>query len=125
MTHAASPGPLGAPSPDLTPVKFSRLTRRGVILGLSTSQLTVVGTAAGILVVALYAGGGTAVAISSPVLVLCAVLAWVSAGGRKLVEWLPIVGRWSRRSVSGQLLYRRRIMKPRPAGTLALPGDAA
>jgi hypothetical protein len=29
------------------------------------------------------------------------------------------------RSTGGQLLFRRRIVKPRPAGTLALPGDAA
>src|SRR4051812_37767904 len=122
MTHAPSPGRPGAPSPGLTPVKFSRLTRRGVVLGLSTSQLIVVGIATGTLVVGLYAGGGTAVAISSPVLLMAAGLAWVSAGGRKLVEWLPIVARWCRRSASGQLLYRRRVMKPRPAGTLALPG---
>ncbi len=33
--------------------------------------------------------------------------------------------RWLWRSTGGQLLYRRRIVKPRPAGTLALPGDAA
>ena len=49
----------------------------------------------------------------------------MTAGGRKLIEWLPVVGRWVWRSSGGQLLYRRRIVKPRPAGTLALPGDAA
>ena len=29
------------------------------------------------------------------------------------------------RTYLGQLIYRRRVIKPRPAGTLALPGDAA
>ena len=34
-----------ATEPGLTPVKFSRLTRRGVLLGLSGPQLALVGTA--------------------------------------------------------------------------------
>jgi hypothetical protein len=59
------------------------------------------------------------------VLFVCAVLAWVSVSGRKLVEWLPVVARWAWRYAGGQLLFRRRIVRPRPVGTLALPGDAA
>ena len=43
---------------ELAPVKFSRLTRRGVLLGLSGSQLVVVGVGAIVLVFALYFGGG-------------------------------------------------------------------
>ena len=110
---------------DLAPVKFSRLTRRGVILGLSASQLMVVGIGAASLVLSLYAGGGSALLVSAPVILVCAALAWVGVGGRKLIEWLPIAARWLWRSTGGQLIYRRRIVKPRPAGTLALPGDAA
>ena len=109
---------------ELTPVKFSRLTRRGVLLGLSAAQLVVVAIGAAALVVALYVGGRMPLVLSPWVLV-CAALALVTAGGRKLIEWLPVVGRWVWRSSGGQLLYRRRIVKPRPAGTLALPGDAA
>jgi hypothetical protein len=110
---------------DLAPVKFSRLTRRGVTLGLSASQLVIVGIGAASLVLSLYAGGGSALVVAAPVLLVCAVLAWVGVGGRKLIEWLPITGRWLWRSTGGQLIYRRRIVKPRPAGTLALPGDSA
>src|SRR5215217_1491307 len=110
---------------DLAPVKFSRLTRRGVILGLSAAQLVVVGIGAVSLVLSLYAGGGSALLVSAPVILVCAALAWVGVGGRKLIEWLPITGRWLWRFTGGQLIYRRRIVKPRPAGTLALPGDAA
>src|SRR3954470_17631697 len=110
---------------ELAPVKFSRLTRRGVLLGLSGSQLVVVSVGAVTLVFALYFGGGASLMYVAPILLLCAALAWVGVGGRKLVEWLPIVTRWQWRSTGGQLLFRRRIANPRPAGTLALPGDAA
>lgn len=110
---------------ELSPVKFSRLARRGVLLGLSWPQLVAIGFGAAVLVFALYAGGGSALAYASPVIAGSAVLAWVSVGGRRLVEWMPVGVVWFRRSVGGQLLFRRRIATPRPAGTLALPGDAA
>lgn len=110
---------------DLTPIKFSRLTRRGVILGLSAPQLVVVAVGALTLILTLYVGGGAALILALPVILICTALAWVGIDGRKLIEWLPIVGRWLWRSAGGQLLYKRRIVNPRPAGTLALPGDAA
>ena len=110
---------------ELSPVKFSRLTRRGVLLGLSGSQLVVVGIGAFVLVFALYFGGGASFLYVAPLLLVCAALAWIGVGGRKLIGWLPVVSRWIWRSTGGQLLFRRRIVKPRPVGTLSLPGDAA
>ncbi|WP_202961788.1 SCO6880 family protein [Bifidobacterium psychraerophilum] len=41
------------------------------------------------------------------------------------MEWLPVDSWWLWRSTGGQLLYRRRIVQPRPEGTLALSGDMA
>ena len=108
--------------PGLTPIKFSRLTRRGVLLGLSGPQLAVMGLAAGSLVLALYVG---AVVLAVPVIAFCMTLAFAKVGGRTLIEWAPIGTIWVWRSTGGQLGYRRRVLKPRPAGTLALPGDAA
>ncbi len=108
----------------LAPVKFSRLARRGVLLGLSAAQLAVVGVGAVGLVAALVAGG-MAPACATPLLAVCAALAFVRVGGRPVVEWLPVAAAWARRSATGQLEYRARISKPRPAGTLALPGDDA
>jgi hypothetical protein len=105
-----------------TPVKFSRLSRRGVLLGLSGLQLVAAGVGAAALVLGLYAG---AVVLSLPVIGVCAALAFGSAGGRQLIEWTPIGVRWLWRATGGQLVYRRRIVKPRPAGTLGLPGDSA
>src|SRR5437016_3413846 len=110
MTNHASAGDY-----ELSAVKFSRLTRRGVLLGLSGSQLVVASIGAVTLVFALYFGGGASLIYAVPILLVCAGLACGGVGGRKLVEWLPVVTRWIWRSTGGQLLFRRRIMKPRPA----------
>lgn len=116
-----------APSADheLAPVKFSRLARRGILLGLSGAQLVVVGVAAVSVVASLYTGGGASLAYVTPLVLVAAVVAFVGIGGRKLIEWLPILTRWMWRTGGGQRVYRRRVVTPRPAGTLALPGDAA
>ncbi|BDZ37610.1 hypothetical protein GCM10025863_02240 [Microbacterium suwonense] len=110
---------------DLVPVKFSRLTRRGVLLGLSLSQLVALGLGIGALVWAFYAGGGILIAFSAPVWLAAAAVVWIRIAGRAIVEWIPVVVWWMWKTTGGQLLYRRRVVKPRPAGTLALPGDMA
>lgn len=117
-THTTSDYPLAA-------VQFSRLTKRGIMLGLSLPQLIVLGVAVLTIVISLYLGGGLAFAWTAPVWATCSLLAVIPAGGRKVIEWVPILARWSARTYLGQLIYRRRAIKPRPAGTLALPGDAA
>ncbi|MFC8797003.1 SCO6880 family protein [Promicromonospora sp. NPDC057138] len=117
---APSTGQLGA-------VKFSRLSKRALILGLTATQLVTIGLGAVPLVVALYQGSGALYAI--PVLVLTAGAALVPWGGRHLIDWVPIAASWAWRTATGQLHYRARItnrqVRPRPAGTLALPGDTA
>jgi hypothetical protein len=110
---------------ELSPVKFSRLTRRGVLLGLSGAQLTILGIGVVAFVLALYAGGGTLALYAAPIWGACAALAWIPIAGRKAIEWVPVVGQWALRNFLGQSVFRRRVLKPRPAGTLALPGDAA
>ena len=109
----------------LRPVQFSRLTKRGILLGLSLPQLIALAAAVLILVAGLYLAGGQGFLFTSPAWATSALLAAVPVGGRKLIEWVPVVTRWVARSWAGQLIYRRRIIAPRPAGTLALPGDAA
>lgn len=110
---------------DLVPVKFSRLTRRGILLGLSLSQLITLGVGGASLVAAFYGGGGALFLITAPIWVLAAAITWIPVAGRPLVEWLPVACWWLWRTTGGQLAYRRRIVTPRPAGTLALPGGAA
>lgn len=109
---------------ELTPVKFSRLTRRGILLGLSLAQVIAIGIAGVVFVVALYLGEQAAL-YTAPVWVTALALAVVPVSGRKAVEWLPISAHWLWRTRAKQTSYRRRITRPRPAGTLALPGDAA
>jgi len=109
----------------LAPVQFSRLTRRGIMLGLSLPQLVVLGAALLTVVASLYTTGGKGMAWTSPAWVPLTLLAVIPAGGRKVIEWLPVLFRWSTRTFAGQLLFRKRVIRPRPAGTLALPGDAA
>lgn len=106
-------------------VSFSRLSRRGVLLGLSLPRLLAVAVSVATMVTSLYLGGGTLLALAAPGWVGGVILAWVPVSGRPLVEWIPIAARWGWRASAGQLVYRRRIVAPRPAGTLALPGDAA
>ncbi|KUF07796.1 SCO6880 family protein [Leucobacter sp. G161] len=110
---------------DLVPVKFSRLTRRGVLLGLSLSQLIALGLGVGSLVWAFYAGGGMFIAFSAPVWLSAAATAWIRISGRAIVEWIPVIFWWLWKTSGGQLLYRRRVVRPRPEGSLALPGDMA
>ena len=98
--------------PSLTPIKFSRLTRRGVLLGLSGPQLVMASLAAGTLIFGLYLG---AVIMTFPIILVFVVLGFVGVGGRRIVEWGPIGARWVWRSSGGQLLYRRRVVRPRPA----------
>lgn len=111
---------------ELVPVKFSRLTRRGILLGLSAAQLVTVGIAIATIITALYAGGGGMwLAYTAPIWATAVLLTWVPVAGRPVIEWVPVAGWWVYRTTIGQLLYRRRIVTPRPAGTLALPGDQA
>ena len=109
---------------DLSPVKFSRLTRRGIILGLSLPQVIAVSVAVLVFVASLYIGGPAAL-YTAPIWGTALALAVVPIGGRKMIEWVPITLHWMWRSRARQTSYRRKIVKPRPAGTLALPGDAA
>lgn len=113
------------PSTELAPVKFSRLTRRGILLGLSATQLVALAVAVATIVTAVYSGGGMLLAYTAPIWAVCVALTWVPVAGRPLVEWLPVGFWWLWKTTGGQLLYRRRIVTPRPEGTLALPGDMA
>jgi hypothetical protein len=116
------------PQPDVgfevAAVKFSRLTRRGLLLGLSVAQVTALSVAVVVFVTSLYLDGGV-VWWTSPIWAAALALTWLAIAGRKAVEWIPVWLHWAWRIVMRQTVYRRRIVTPRPAGTLALPGDAA
>lgn len=108
-----------------TTVKFSRLSRRGVLLGLSVPRLVAAALGVAVFVVALFAGGADAALAAAPAWLAAVALALVPVAGQHLADWLPLIAVWWMRRARGQTRYRARIGKPRPAGTLALPGDAA
>jgi hypothetical protein len=116
----ASPNDFG-----LHPVKFSRLTRRGILLGLSLPQLITAAGAAVTIIGALYFGGGTGLLWTAPLWGGAGAAVWLPVAGRKAIEWVPVAGHWAFRAAAKQTTFRSRLLAPRPAGTLALPGDAA
>ena len=106
------------PGYTLAPIQFSRLTRRGILLGLSLPQLVALAIGVLTLVTALYSAGASGIAWTSPIWGTATLVAAIPIGGRKIVEWVPITSNWLWRAARGQLTYRRRIIRPRPAGTL-------
>lgn len=105
--------------------RFGRRSQRGVLLGLSAWRVAVLGAGLSVFVVFLVAGGAVGLVVG---LVVCgpwAATVFVTVGGRPAADWFPIAGHWEARRLTGQTLWRAKPTQPRPAGTLALPGDAA
>jgi hypothetical protein len=102
-------------------VRFARLESRGLLLGLSGVQLGFAGAGLLVVVLALYSGGTEAALVAAPVWALLLALGLVSVGGRPLVGWLPVVGGWLTRRVSGAATQRTPMA--RPSG-LVVPGTS-
>lgn len=106
-------------------IRFARLPRRGLLLGFSASRLACIALAAGVLIPAMFIGNTTGALITTPVWAGLIALAFVRVGGKAAIEALPTAAHYVVRRAMGQTKYRARPEKPRPSGTLALPGDAA
>ena len=106
-------------------VRFARRPRRGLLLGLSAPRVACLAVAVGILIPAMFTAGALGGALTLPVWGGLCALAFIRVGGRIAVEAAPTAAHYVLRKVSGQSRYRVRPGKPRPAGTLALPGDGA
>jgi hypothetical protein len=106
-------------------IRFARLPRRGLLLGFSASRLACIALAAAVLIPAMFIGNTTGALITTPMWVGLIALAFVRVGGKAAIEALPTAAHYALRRATGQTKYRTRPEKPRPSGTLALPGDAA
>ena len=67
----------------LAPVQFSRLTKRGILLGLSAPQLIALSIALLTIVAALYTTGASGIAWTSPIWGIAALTAVIPIGGRE------------------------------------------
>lgn len=82
-------------------VRFGRLERRGLLLGLSGAQLALVGSSLIIVVAAGMAGGPAGLLLSAPGWGGALTLALLPVTGRPLTEVLPVVAPWAARRTRG------------------------
>lgn len=106
-------------------VRFGRCQSRGVLLGFSAARLIAIAVGLASAVVAMFSMGGIGLVVASPVWAGMFALAFVRWNGEAVADWLPNATHWLVRHTTKQTRFRAQISTPRPAGTLALPGDAA
>lgn len=106
-------------------VRFGRLERRGVLLGLSAPQLGAVGAAVGIAVTAVYTAGGSGLLVSSPVWGALLLVGTVTIAGRPMVAWLALVAAWQARRRFGLTRTAADTRAAADRAVLRLPGVAA
>lgn len=111
--------------PTLAAARFGARQRKGVLLGFSGPRLVALAGAMVAATVGLFVSGFTGLLFVSPVIVILVASALVALAGRTAVEWLPVASHWALRRALKQHVYAARPFAQRPAGTLALPGDAA
>jgi hypothetical protein len=83
------------------------------------------GVAAAVAIPSVYVGGLAGLALTSSLWGMAVLMAFLPVAGRRAAEWVPVYGHWLLRRARRQTTYQVRVPSTRPAGTLALPGDAA
>ncbi|MEU4300085.1 MULTISPECIES: SCO6880 family protein [Kitasatospora] len=107
-------------------VRFPARSRRGVLLGLSPAQLSVVGTAGALLLVTMVTTGLAGAVLATPLWALAAAAVLIRYHSRSVADWAPIVIRYYLRRAKGQLIWLARpTSRPRRDGLLHLPGTDA
>jgi len=96
-------------------VRFGRLERRGLLLGLSAAQVVVLGVALVVAVAAVYTAGMAGVVATAPVWLPLAVAGTLTVAGRPVVAWVPVLAHWHSRRLLGQTTH---VTRP-----TALPGQ--
>lgn len=106
-------------------VRFARRPSRGLLLGFSAPRVAVLGLAGAIAVAAVFLAGGEGLTVSALGWAPLVAAAFVWVAGRPAIEWAGTATHFWARKATGQTQFRARPTTPRPAGTLALPGDGA
>ncbi|MDP9092401.1 MAG: hypothetical protein M3N95_05510 [Actinomycetota bacterium] len=116
MTAGNDPRPL---------VRFGRRQSKGVLLGLSGVRLATLATAILVMTVGVFAFGIAGLIVSAPAWSGLAAAAFLRWQGRPAIESAGVLAHWAVRVATGQTRFTVRPSALRPAGTMALPGDAA
>jgi len=106
-------------------VRFGRRQSKGLLLGFSGLRVGAIAVGLAAFVPAMFTAGLLGVAVTSPIWLSLMASALVPWGGRPLIEVLPTALHYGARHALGQTEFAVRPSEPRPAGTIALPGDAA
>ncbi|MFC8501279.1 SCO6880 family protein [Pedococcus sp. NPDC057267] len=106
-------------------VRFAGLPRRGLLLGLSGIRVACLAIAIATMVGGLVTAGQAGLAETAPAWVAFAALTFGRWQERPAAEALLTAAHFLARRAMRQSRFRARIDRPRPVGTLALPGDAA
>lgn len=106
-------------------VRFGRRPQRGLLLGFSGGRIACIAGSVTIFTLSLFMSGIPGVALTGAVWAGALAAAFLRWGERAAIDTLPTASHFALRIVTRQAAYRARPASPRPAGTLALPGDAA
>lgn len=106
-------------------VRFGRRQNRGLLLGFSGPRVAAIGAGLGVFVIGMFAAGVLGAIVTSPIWIGLIATAFVPWGGRAAIETAPVAAHFAGRRLAGQDRFHVKPSKPRPAGTMALPGDAA
>ncbi|MFE9503275.1 SCO6880 family protein [Streptomyces anthocyanicus] len=107
-------------------VKFPHRSRRGILLGLSLPQLVLVFCTLVLLLLTVISTGLLGAVALAPLWAASGALVAIRRHGRSLIDWAPIVTRYTHRRRTGQTLWLARpVTRPRQDGLLHLPGTAA
>ena len=104
-------------------VHLGRLERRGLILGLATSQVAALSCALIVAVFAEYTSGAVGILVTAPGWASLVAVALVPVADRPVLSWLPVVGHWRLRRRLGQTRHLASVREA-TATDLALPGIA-
>lgn len=113
------------PTPPVPLTRFGRRQTKGLLLGYSTPVVITVGVGLLILALAVFTAGAAGVAFAAPAWGALLAVGFVRWHGAPVIESVPLVAHWQIRKLTGQSRYRAKPDRPRPAGTMGLPGDAA
>lgn len=109
----------------VTTVRFGARQNKGIIRGYTGLRLVGLLTAGALVLVGFIMSTAIITAPAFILAVLTLATVYVPLKDRKLIEWAPIGLHWTWRLLKRQDIYNVRPTKPRPAGSLAIPGDGA